>query len=224
MKPSRRLQLTQEFIDKYNLSTSPPPPSSLFWKMWNACSSIAQSALATKYIQGIKNGNLDPVTYGAFVVNDAYYCFNGPWDYLVAANNTTDVTLNAFLMAKFKSYLAYNHVFAQTWHLWNGLGIMPMSVTQNYAEFERNVATLNDPIYTLVVMIPCEYLWYWLASQMSPVNNLYADWINGNNDPSGAYAIGNFLNQYTGTLDPTIATNLYTQAMNFEQQGFAAGA
>jgi len=62
-------------------------------------------------------------------------------------------------------------------------------------------------------MIPCEYLWAWLGAKLSPrvSGNLYAPWITGNNDPSGAYAMSNFLHLYQkefpGELDPTLATS-----------------
>ena len=61
---------------------------------------------------------------------------------------------------------------------------------KNYSEFESNVAAHEDPIYCLIVMLPCEYLWAWLGAQQSPPapGNLYAPWITGNNEPSGACA------------------------------------
>lgn len=72
-------------------------------------------------------------------------------------------------------------------------------------------------------MLPCEYLWAWLGAQLSPPSpqNLYAPWVTGNNDPGGAYAMGNFLNNYQGSIDPGQATQIYTAAMNYEQQNFA---
>lgn len=226
MKNPRRLLLTDELIEKHNLSISPPPPESLFWKMWNSCTGIANQALATEFIQGIKLGNLDPVKYGGFNVSDAYYCFNGAQDYLAAESRAEDETLKAFLFQKYQSYQEYNKEFPETWHIRDARGVVPIDVCKLYSEFESNVASHEEPIYCIVMMIPCEYLWYWLADQLAPPvpGNLYALWITENNDPSGAYAMGNFLDSYQKDhpIDESKAIQIYTQAMTYEEQNFAA--
>lgn len=174
---------------------------------------------------GIKNGTLNPVIYGGFNVSDAYYCFHGAQDYLAAESRADDETLKAFLLKKYQSYQKFNDTFAAIWHIKDANGIVPSEACKNYSEFESNVATDEDPIYCLIVMLPCEYLWAWLGAQLSPPvpGNLYAPWIKGNNDPGEAYAMGNFLNEYqqSHTIDTNKAIQLYTQAMNFEQQNFA---
>ncbi|OUR70401.1 hypothetical protein A9Q76_07635 [Arcobacter sp. 31_11_sub10_T18] len=75
-------------------------------------------------------------------------------------------------------------------------------------------------------MLPCEFLWYWLASQISPAKqgNLYAPWISGNDDPHGAYVMGNFLNDYQivnpNSIDNDLAIQIYKTAMTFEFRNF----
>lgn len=225
MRNNRRLVLSDNFIAENNLSTNPPPPSSLFWTMWNACLNIAYDALATDFIQGIKNANLDPVTYGGFNVNDAYYCFNGAQDYLAAESNATDPTLKAFLHEKYLSYQKYNETFPTIWHVKDAYGVVPSQACKDYSDFESNIASHEESIYTLIVMLPCEYLWAWLGGQLSPPSsgNLYAPWITGNDDPDGAYAMGNYIDLYqqTHTIDENLALKIYTQAMNYELQNFS---
>lgn len=228
MKNVRSINITPEFIAQHKLSTAPPPAGSLFWIMWNDCTAIAQSAFETDFIQGIGAGMLDPVKYGGFNVSDAYYCFNGAQDYLTAESQATDPVLKAFLWKKYSSYQNYNQTFPTIWHIRDASGIVPISVCAAYSAFESNVASHYLPIYCLTTMIPCEFLWYWLASQLPPPapQNLYGSWITGNNSPDGSYAMGNFLNDYMnnnpGIVDPNIATQLYTQAMNYEMQNFKA--
>ena len=228
MKNVRSINLTSAFIEKYNLSISPPPTDSLFWTMWNACLNIASDTLQTPFIQSIGNGSLDPVKYGAFNVSDAYYCFNGANDYLIAESQATDPVLKAFLLKKYESYQSYNQTFPGIWHVRDASGVVPIPVCKEYSEFESDVASHQNPIYCLITMIPCEYLWNWLASQLptpSP-QNLYEQWITGNIDPSGAYAMGNFLdafiNSNPGAVDPVLATTLYSTAMSYEQKNFSA--
>ena len=158
-------------------------------------------------------------------VSDAYYCFHGAEDYSSAAEQATDQTLKAFLLKKYHSYQAYNATFPQTWHIKDASGVVPSDVCKAYSDFERSVASNEDPIYCLITMLPCEYLWVWLAEQLSPPvsGNVYASWITGNSDPSGAYTMGNFLHAYgqNHTIDESKALDLYRQAMTFEQQNFA---
>ena len=227
MKSPRRIILTKEMITHHQLSTQPPPPDALFWKMWNACTQISQAALETQFIQGIKQGNLDPVEYGGFNISDAYYCFNGAQDYQEAESRAQDALLKAFLLAKYKSYDKYNQEFPTVWHLKDAAGVVPTEVCRQYSDFESSIAAHQDPIYAVVVMLPCEYLWAWLASQLAPPSpgNLYAPWITGNHDPSGGFAMGNFIDsyqaQYPDSIDEAQAIAIYTQAMEYEQKNFA---
>ena len=229
MKSPRRITITPEMAQQYNLSFDPPPPDSLFWTMWNACTTIAQEALQTPFIQGIKAGTLDPVQYGGFNVNDAWYCFNGAADYRTAAERANDhPALKGFLTLKHEKYEKYNKTFPQIWRVRDGASIVPFDVCRKYSDFESSVASREDPIYSVVVMLPCEYLWAWLAEQLLPpgAGNLYAPWITGNNDTRGPYAMGNLLNEYEaahpGAIDHAKAIHIYSKAMSFEAENFAA--
>ncbi|RSC93356.1 thiaminase II/PqqC family protein [Tenacibaculum singaporense] len=224
MRNNRATLLDQTFLTEHKLSTAPPPADSLFWNMWNACQEIADKALNTQFIQEIKSGTLNPVDYGGFNINDAYYCFNGAQDYLTAMNRASNPTLKALLFKKYHSYQKYNETFPKTWHIKDAKGIVPNEVCKQYSQFESMVVSHQDPIYALIVMIPCEYLWAWLAEQLAPPSskNLYASWITANNDPGGAYAMGDFLSDYQKEkpIDEKLATQLYTEAITYEYQNF----
>lgn len=226
MKNNRSLKLTQELIEKHQLSTQKPPEDSLFWHLWNSNLDIANQALETDFVQGIKSGTLDPVKYGGFNISDAYYCFHGAEDYAVAAEKAENPVLKAFLNQKYESYAKYNDTFPDTWHVKNGDGIVPLDICKEYSDFESGVVKTADSIYCLIVMLPCEYLWAWLGGQLAPASasNLYAPWITGNNDPSGAYAMGNFIELYRKEveIDVSFAKKIYAQAMDYEFQNFRA--
>jgi thiaminase/transcriptional activator TenA len=228
MRSPRRITLDEELAVKHGISFDPPPPDSLFWSMWNACVAIAQRALGTPFIQGIKAGTLDPVKYGGFNVSDAYYCFHAAKDYPAAERRATDSTLKAFLLRKYHAYQKYNATFPPVWHVKDAQCIAPLDVCKEYSRFESSVAANEDPIYCLVVMLPCEYLWAWLAAQLGTPSpqNLYASWITENVGAQGAYAIGNYLSayqtQHPGAIDAAKATDIYRRAMEFEHRNFAA--
>lgn len=209
-------------------SVDPPPPTSLFWTMWRASTATAHAALQTGFIQGIGAGTLDPVTYGGFNVNDAYYCFNGADDYQGAAARATDPGLQAFLTAKYQSYQQYNETFPTVWRVRDASGLAPYTACILYSLYEGIIAETAPPIYALIVMIPCEYLWAWIASELPapPPSNLYGPWITENNDPSGAYKMGNYLDTYMaanpGAVDQNDALTVYQAAMSYEVQNFQA--
>lgn len=226
MKNNRNFQLDPEILKAHNLSTDPPPKDSLFWRMWNSCTGIADKALNTKFVQGIKNGTLDPTLYGGFNVSDAYYCYHGAADYKVAVDKAKDPVLKAFLTQKYNSYKKYNDTFPETWHIKSAESVVPSSVCKAYSDFETSTIAKEDPIYALIVMLPCSYLWAWLGATLSPPNkgNLYADWITGNNYPHGPHAMGNFIVDYQKVypLDEKKAMMIYQEAMTYEWKNFVA--
>lgn len=229
MRNPRRIQLTDAFIEKNQLSTSPPPLDSLFWKLWNLCKPIAEKTLETDFLKGIKNGDLDPIKFGAFSISDAYYCFKGTDYYADAERRTDNPTLKEFLVKKVENYIEYNEQFHTTWYIKDANSILPPSICKEYSEYESKVARQEDPIYTLVLMLPCEYLWAWLSESMLPVKaeNIYGDWINGNNDPQIAYAMGNFLDLYLkdnpDKINEDKALEIYKKAMEYEYKNFLSG-
>ncbi len=229
MKNPRKINVTQDMLDEHAISTNPPPPDSLFWEMWFANTQVAQNALNTPFVQEIKLGILNPTSYGAFCVNDAYYCFQGAGDYLEATKRAKakgEKAIAAFLEKKAESYAAYNQQFTQQWHVKDASGVIPVNVTENYAAFESSVAKNEDPIYILIAMLPCEYLWAWLGQQLNAFatdNNLYKGWITGNQGFHGAYAMGNFIHSYRGDIEKSKALQIYTEAITFEWKNFFAG-
>jgi len=175
MKNGRRLIDHELLIRKHHLNPTQPAPDSLFWKMWNASLAVAQQALATGFIQGIKTGNLDPTIYGAFHISDIYYCDRGAADYGMAAGRTTDPVLQDYLLTKQQSYNEYNSALCATWRLSGPQSVVPTRTALDYSLFETSIAkgaakqgSVCDPIFALVVMIPCEYLWAWLAAHLAP--------------------------------------------------------
>ena len=232
MRNPRRIVLSDEVIANYNLSPLSPPTNSLFWQLWlSAGSSSAASALYSPFVQGIAKGTLDPVVYGGFNVNDAYYCFEGAPDYLAASKRAVDEGLQQFLMQKYLSYETYNATFPQIWRVKDPTSIVPFPVCVEYAAFEATIAQKYDPIYCLIVMLPCEFLWAWLALELA-INyqqgpqNLYSSWVTDNTGFDGAFAMGMYLdfyqNEYPNAIDPRTAEGIYGQAMMYELKNFLA--
>ena len=234
MKNKRQISIDDAFTGQYALSAASPPKDSLFWELWNNCKSIGEEALKTDYIQGMKNGTLDPNIYTRYNISDAYYCYRGPEDYQAAIQRAEDPILKAFLQKKHDSYVKYDASLPDAWRVKSVASIIPSPVCKEYADHESAVARgtykaladkgITDPVYTLIVMLPCEYLWGWLAEQMLPTTkgNLYNFWITDNNSTKGAFTIGNFLHEYNKhhPIDRDIANEIYQKSMNYEFLNF----
>ncbi len=202
----------------------PPPPNALFWQMWNNCQDIADNVLKTDYFKGIQNGNLDPNAYGSLMVQDAFYCFKGRDDYSAAATHALDDACKEFLLKKVDSYDKYNVYYHQTWHIREAYGVMPGPDIDDYANYEAYVAGNLESPYLFCVMLPCEYLWTWVANQLDPVTSvgsIYRFWIEGNKGiPNGAYQMANILEQYRSRIDESEANEIFRNAMTYELKVF----
>ena len=85
----------------------------------------------------------------------------------------------------------------------------------------------DHPIYILIIDIVSNYLWPWLAREISSknsTNNLYKFWIEENQDFSSAYKMGYLLQIWMlenhSKLDEDKAKDLYNQAMVYEFEVF----
>lgn len=206
------------------VTAEPPPEDALFWQMWNNCLDIANDVLNTDYFKGIKQGNLDPNAYGSLMVQDAYYCFKGRDDYSAAATHALDEACKEFLNKKVESYDNYNEYYHQTWHIREAYGVIPGKEIDGYASYEAYVAGNLISPYLFCVMLPCEYLWNWVANQLAPVTpkeSLYYFWIEGNGGtPDGAYQMANMLEQYRSSVDESQANDIFRTAMEYELEVF----
>lgn len=201
-----------------------PPSDALFWKLWEECLPIAKQVLDTDFFKGISAGTLDPNAYGSLMVQDAYYCFEGRDAYDVAATHPYDAVCQDFMISKAESYDEYNVYYHQTWHIRNASGVIPGNEIKEYADYEAYVAAHMDSPYMLAVMLPCEYLWPWVANALKLSANpdsLYYFWIESNGGtPEGAYQMANLLETYRGSIDEDQVMDVFTKAMNYELSVF----
>jgi len=220
------MQLTEHLINKHQLSTDPPPKDSLFWRLWDSSKSFADKSMKTDFLQGLKAGNLDPIKFGAFNVSDAYYCFKGTDCYEMAEKRADNPILKAFINQKVEGYVEYNKRFNETWFIKDANSIMPPAICTEYSDYEEKISADEDPIYTLILMLPCEYLWVWMSENMMPVDsrNIYGNWIKENLISEIPYAMGNFLDLYLkenpGIIDEDKAMEIYNKAMEYEYRYF----
>jgi len=198
--------------------------TSLSASLWNSSQKLAQEALASDFIQGIKNGTLDPNQFGQYTIQDVLYCAHGLSDWETVASRATDPDVKSFATARVTSWKSYIKELFSDWHIADPSAINLSTAVKTYSDLESNVANNYDPLYAAVVMLPCDRLWYWLATQIapdSPTNNVYQFWIadNGGSD-SGAKRLEAFIDAHAAQIDADIAHHIFHQAMLGEVNGF----
>ena len=199
----RRVRMDHEALQAIPLNDkAPPPDDSVGWRLWTSCADLAQEALKTDYMQGIKNGTLDPNQYGQYTLQDAVYCHHAQDDYQTMESRATAdgyPELAAFAKARQDSYASYNADTFKSWHIKNADALMPGKAAQTYIDFEHLIATEWQPIYGVIAMIPCDQLWPYLATELkddATAGNLYSFWIKENGDWGGSYRMDNFIDAW----------------------------
>lgn len=217
--PSERLGHQLELLNQ-KLTTQ-----CLFSKMWAECIDIARDVLNTDYFKGILNNDLDPNAYGILMVQDAYYCYEAEDSYSAAATHPLDERFAKFFNEKIASYHSYNETYHKLWGIREASSVVPNDAIKGYADHEAYVAGNLDSPYLCAAMLPCEYLWTWIAQQLdkeSDKDGLYYFWIDGNNgEPTGAYQMANMLELYRTQIDETKAIDIFRTSMEYEYKVFS---
>lgn len=225
----RRFDFTHDAFTNVTLDDSKPPTDSFSWKLWVDNLDIANEALNSKYIQGIANGNLDPISFGQYSIQDCAYCYGAQDDYLLIEHNAKQNNremLAAFAKARYDGYVKYTNQILKEWHISNPSSILPGEAAQDYIEFEHKIAQLSStPTMGVIAMIPCDQLWTWLAIELlgnNTPNNIYDFWITGNNDWNGSYRLDNFINSENQThpINQLLAQKVYRGSMICELNFF----
>ena len=129
-----------------------------------------------------------------------------------------------FLQGKYTSYEEYNAYYHETWHVREASGVIPGDEIKEYAAYEAFVAGNLDSPYLFSVMLPCEYLWNWIANELdktAPKDGLYYFWIEGNGGtPDGAYQMANMLESYRRQIDEEKAKEIFRIALQHELKVF----
>ncbi|MCD7962432.1 MAG: hypothetical protein LUF90_02530 [Rikenellaceae bacterium] len=226
--PKRDFSIPESLLTGYlsNVIGDRPSDDALFWEMWNECQSIADAVLQTDYFKGIVNANLHPAAFGSLMVQDAYYCMKGRDDYSAAVTHALDDKCKEFMQRKVDSYDNYNVYYHKTWHIREAQSIIPGKEIKDYADYEAYVAGNLESPYVFCVMLPCEYLWNWVANQIDdsvPAGTIYRFWVDSNRgEPTGGYQMANILEDYRSQINESKAKEIFKKAMNYELEVFTA--
>ncbi len=215
-----------------------PKEDGFLMRVFNKNISAAQKAYDSVFIDGIKHGSLAPERYGSVNILDAYYCYEAASSIWTACSKAIhkDNGLYELLSKLYNGYAEYNQVFNEQWHVTAAKNVSPTPCFREYAEHEKRVANNEDAVYMLVALLPCYYLWYWIAHNINQDKclhpGLYQPWVDRIDDePDSAYLIDDFINNWQQkgkSFDESKAFDIFQTSINcevkvFNECGFSTG-
>lgn len=218
----------------YNALTTVPvaaaatPPSKPYGDvLWDnqKAQELAEKAYQTHFIQGMRQTLLDPNDYAKYNLQDIVYlnvcCKNLIRLSLRAkkiastesdpAKAAAHEALHDFIIGRVSSYTTYYQGMLKDWNLSSVDSIKITEPTQKYIDLQNAVYSQEklSLIYCLLVMLPCETLWRWIACRMKKSmdddkagTHLYRFWVDGNLPSS--YDPANPTKHVTGTFEKTM--------------------
>lgn len=156
--------------------------------LWDQTKDERQAALDSVFVKAISNVTLDPVEFGAYLVQDAIYLYSVKKSMDMATSRTNEETVKGFL----QNYASRRYTSLYTnalkdWHIQDPNSIILGNECQDYVDHLFNVAETMDPVYFVVANIPCEKLWPWIGEQIGVGKKhfgIYNKWVEENWDPN----------------------------------------
>ena len=137
--------------------------------LWDRClkAGLPQLAVQTKWIQGIKNGDLNPNNYGRYTVQDVGYCQRATDNWKTAKDKSKDYDedIYQYCSDQVKSMMRFTAELANSWHV-RPDGVVLGEPLEKYLDYEEYIVNNYQPPYFCVAMYACYYLWPWVCQQI----------------------------------------------------------
>ena len=172
-------------------------------KLWESNYKLAYLSLNTKFVQGLKNGDLPKTKFQEYLAQDYFFLESFARAYGLAVskskNKKTIKILNGLLSGVSKEIILHE-TYANKWDidLTNNL-IEP--ATKQYTDFLEEVSLNLSLIEILCSMTPCMRLYSWIGKNLINMisNNPYKEWILTYSDQSFenlAKSLENIIDEY----------------------------
>jgi len=197
--------------------------------LWDKNRDLAFASLNSKFVQGIKNGNLPKNKFQLYIAQDYFFLESFARAYGLAISKCLDINsirILSELLLGVSEELVLHEKYAKEWEitLTNNKIEKP---TKAYTEFLRKISIESSCIEILVAMTPCMRLYAWIGKKLSSStsNNLYKNWIitySDENFEKLAKSLEEIIDTYKGSYDLDHLNNLYKKAMDLEVKFFEA--
>jgi len=195
--------------------------------LWDKNRDLAYASLNSKFVQGIKNGNLPKNNFQSYIAQDYFFLESFARAYGLAISKCLDInairTLSELLLGVSEELVLHER-YAKEWEI--DLTDNKIEIpTKAYTDFLRKISVESSFIEILVAMTPCMRLYAWIGKNLSSskLNNLYRNWIETYSDENFeklAKSLEEIIDTYEGSYDLDRLNYLYKKAMDLEVKFF----
>ena len=198
-------------------------------KLWERNFNLASLSLNTKFVQGIKNGDLPKTKFQEYLAQDYFFLESFAKAYGLAVSKTKDkseIKSLSQLLVGVSDELILHETYAKEWEIDLSTNYIKPA-TKNYTDFLYDVSSKLSSVEIMFAMTPCMRLYSWIGKNLSDMilNNPYKEWILTYSNESFddlAKSLEKIIDNYQEPYDINQANNLYKKAMELELDFFNA--
>ncbi|KGF90212.1 MULTISPECIES: TenA family protein [Prochlorococcus] len=198
-------------------------------KLWNDNYEIALLSLNTKFVQGLKTGNLPIHIFKEYLAQDYFFLETFAKAYGLAVSKSKDKysikTLSELLMGVSEE-LILHETYAKEWDIDLSNNYIK-TATKNYTDFLDDTSKRHSSIEIMFAMTPCMRLYSWIGKSLyeEDFDNKYKEWIITYSEKSFENLVNsleNLINTNQESYNINQAEYLYKRAMELELNFFNA--
>ena len=198
-------------------------------KLWERNYNLASLSLNTKFVQGIKNGDLPKTKFQEYLAQDYFFLESFARAYGLAVSksrNKKNIKTLSVLLSGVSEELILHETYAKEWDIDLTTNLIGPA-TKKYTDFLEEVSLNLSLIEIMSAMTPCMRLYSWLGKKLLNMisDNPYKEWILTYSDESFdnlAKSLENLIDEYDDTYDIDQINFLYKKAMELELDFFNA--
>ena len=196
-------------------------------ELWDDNYEVALLSLKTKFVQGLKTGNLPKYIFKEYVAQDYFFLETFAKSYGLAVSKAKDKytikTLSELLMGVSEE-LILHETYAKKWDIDLSNNYID-TATKNYTDFLEDTSRRLCTVEIMFAMTPCMRLYSWIGKSLykEDFDNKYKDWILTYSDASFENLVNsleNLIENNTESYDINQAKFLYKKAMELELDFF----
>ena len=198
-------------------------------KLWERNYNLASLSLNTKFVQGIKNGDLPKTKFQEYLAQDYFFLESFARAYGLAVSksrNKKNIKTLSVLLSGVSEELILHETYAKEWDIDLTTNLIGPA-TKKYTDFLEEVSLNLSLIEIMSAMTPCMRLYSWLGKKLLNMisDNPYKEWILTYSDESFdnlAKSLENLIDEYNESYDIEQVNFLYKRAMELELDFFNA--
>ena len=198
-------------------------------KLWERNYNLASLSLNTKFVQGIKNGDLPKTKFQEYLAQDYFFLESFARAYGLAVSksrNKKNIKTLSVLLSGVSEELILHETYAKEWDIDLTTNLIGPA-TKKYTDFLEEVSLNLSLIEIMSAMTPCMRLYSWIGKKLLNMisDNPYKEWIITYSDESFdnlAKSLENLIDEYDESYDIDQVNFIYKRAMELELEFFNA--